>query len=181
MSDIIIARADAWLILAQTQKSEAHGLQLAAYVTGWVPRLAADQAYDVTRFLDQEAAAAQFGESCNDGSQPEDPVFLQDLQRKQVYAWEANFPPDEDADLPDIASVKSLIRKVSHDYGIRTPRLILNDDIRSAYDPGDNTLSLRGLKLLTVLHEMAHAIHVQNCDDEEGRPRTRAGLCLGRC
>jgi len=165
-------QADAWLLLGQRCQN---GVSLPSFTVAWSPRLAPDNLYQPKSHLDEASARRRFTQIIEADGHPSAKVFSTDFQQETFYNWEIISLDPYDRQIQDPASANSLIRTIALDYNIPKPPVVWRRTGRSNFNHGDSyELDLANLSLLEILHEMAHAIHLNaqnDCDiDQDASP-----------
>ena len=153
---------DAYLIVGK-RKREAKTLK--NHVVAWVSRHN-EQLSESKYFLDSRSATRYFNKTKNETHYPETPSLTKDWQKQRVYNWENKSLIPHALKINE-KEAKSLIRKVSRDFSIRQPKLKMEKVTWNAeYDSSTNTIHFGSRDNITLLHELAHAIHIKETDDE---------------
>lgn len=152
--------ADAWLV-----QGRAKGI----HIIGWVARQRPETVAHVRRFLDEASAAKAFSATIRTDDVPEALVMAQDWQQSRVYRWEDKHVLKFGRILDSPGKARSLMRRIAQDYGIECPKLCWTEhNGHSEYDADDNFINFGDRNSMTLLHEMAHAIHAQRLGEQMG-------------
>ena len=160
INKIYDSHADGYLILGKNKKKHS----LKKYVVGWVSRHEPDKIrkHETGKskfFADIDSAKKIFNKIIEEENQSNHDVFIKDWQKKKLYEWEDKYVLPYAKTL-DKKQIEALIKKVSKDYHIKTPKIEwFAAGNNSYYDNEDHLISLGMNDDLTALHEMAHVIH----------------------
>lgn len=134
---------------------EAHP---APFVLAWQKR-GKTKLRDIERFADWKTAKDAFNDAVTGDHFPKSKKFYNDDQQQKVYAWEY-MCVEPYAQKLNKREARALVKAVSKDYGMKSPKVTFtkNGDT-STYAPNDHAIELREHDNITVLHELAHAIH----------------------
>ncbi len=125
--------------------------------------------------LDQETFSSKgwltrtFNSTLRNDEWSDEPTFQNDTHAKPLYAWENKYLEPY---APRVSEKKArlIIRKVCNDYDIE-PTILRwrpdNDGKSSLYDPADHAIEFHHRDLVSLLHEIGHAIHFQ--DDKHAK------------
>lgn len=145
--------ADSYLVLGR--RAGRRG-----YVVAWQSRHS-DKIEEYYKFPRKKDARDIFNDMCRKNELPcESPVCDKDWQKQTLYDWEDEYLiPHSTAITEDCA--RKLIRKISREQGIRAPNLIWGDHINhSKYNENDHAIEFGHRDLISLLHEMAHALNI---------------------
>lgn len=150
--------ADAWLVLGKDAKGR--------FCTGWIARRKPDNLISCHRFLDEASAHVAFEDILKRDDVPHSLIIAPDWQKQTLYDWEDDNLSKFRIDLPNPAQARRLMRQIAADYDIDCPRLKwLDFTNHSEYDEDENIIYYGARDNITLLHEMAHAIHyAQLCE-----------------
>jgi hypothetical protein len=158
------ANVDGYLVVGQKRKKDNSSLK--NHVVGWISRHK-DQLHESRYFMDKGSAKRYYNQVIlNDHKKPECSVFMKDWQKQKLYSWENTLVKNHGLKLNE-KQAKSIIRKVSREYGIPAPKLKMEKITwHSEYDDEKNIIHFGSRDNITLLHELAHAIHTKQLDDE---------------
>lgn len=147
---------DAYLCLGRLNASPSIG----DFVVGWHSRskLLGNHLREPHRFLDEASAARHFLRVIREGELPASPTLYRDWQKQAVYKWEQTFCEPHGVRL-DKAQGEAIIRKVSRDYGIAPPKLVMRpENSHSEFNSDSNQIAFGHRDSITLLHELGHAV-----------------------
>ena len=165
------AELDAYVVFAKNNKADAKGKpSLKRFIVGWQGRHKPEKILVSKKFLDYESAEEHYQmlvEEIDDPDFEYDEVF-QDAQKKQVYSWEDNAViPLLNGKKINKTEAESLVRKVSRDYGIKAPKINWKKYADSSeYDSELNEIDFGHRDEISLLHELAHAIHGKHSETD---------------
>lgn len=137
------------------------------FKAGWLSR---DQEHfiELQHFSRQSRASQHFNDAAHGDITPESNAVYEDHQRHAVYAWEDEYIAAFATKL-DETDMQKLVRKVARMERQRAPKIRFKEEGRSSHFlPADYAIEFGHRDDITVLHEMAHAIHF-NMNDERGK------------
>lgn len=147
--------ADAYVIIGKVKNKKT----LKKYVVGWVSRHADTRILKPHYFPDDNSAIEHFIESAEYEDIPNRKKITKDWQQDDVYDW-LSHDLDQYEKKMTKKDMVALIKKVSKDYGIKAPTLRwIKKQNYSYYEDDMHRISMGHRENLTLLHEMAHAIH----------------------
>lgn len=155
--------ADAYLVYGKIKNQNS----LKQYVVGWQPRHAENHLLDPRYFLDGDSATEFYLDTVRNDDQPHRKKLLKDWQQQRVYGW-------EDTELSPYckkmtkAEMTTLVKQVAGDHGIKIPKIKwLKEQEYSDYSSWGHTVRFGHRDNISVLHEMAHAIHDRTHDRDD--------------
>lgn len=155
--------ADAYLVYGKTKKKNS----LKQYVVGWQPRHAENHLLDPHYFLDDDSAIEFYLNTVRNDDQPYRKKLLKDWQQQRVYEWEENELAPYTKKMTK-TEITALVKQVAKDHGIKIPKIKwLKEREYSDYAFWSNTIRFGHRDNISVLHEMAHAIHDKTHDRED--------------
>ncbi len=138
------------------------------FSVAWMPRDKNDL-YSEHKFRSEKQAKKFFIKAASGQIEPDEHKALEDIQRDQLYAWENSFISPFAKRL-DEKAIHALVRRVAKEHNIRKPKVIFLDDGEdSYYDDEIHAIALGTKDDIYTLHEMAHAIHEEQCIAEDDR------------
>ena len=154
--------ADAYLVIGTAKN--AH--RLPGTITGWHAR-EDDKLYYKRHFLDSDSAHLHFDSEMVDTDVIIDNIFSNDHQQQTVYDWE------DQVILPygrsiTVREARAIITKVADDNGMPCPKLVWESHTNhSEYDECENRIYFGHRDLISLLHELAHALYHERRDGEK--------------
>lgn len=153
--------ADAWLVLGRDAKGR--------FATGWIARQNPEKIISCRRFLDEASAQAAYMEILEEDSIPDALTTAPDWKKQALYDWEDDNLSGVRRELKNAAQGRKLLRQIAEDYDIDCPRLKWGEFTdHSEYDEDDNVILFGARDNTTLLHEMAHAIHIAQLGEQQG-------------
>lgn len=160
--------ADAYLVFGKIKNKKS----LKQYVVGWQPRHAEKRLLDPHYFLDDDSAIEFYLATVIDDNQPYRKKLLKDWQQQRVYDWEEQALGLYTKKMTK-AEMTALVKQVAIDHGIKIPKVkFLKEQEYSDYSFWSNTIRFGHRDNISVLHEIAHAIHdnIHNREDVAHHP-----------
>jgi hypothetical protein len=144
------------------------GNRLPRAVVGWMPRMKPETLLCTRSFPDIRASVKAYKTITESGEFPDKLLNAADLFKKKVYEWEdKTLLPYFDSPIPDIATARTILQRISRELAIRCPKLVwLDEEQNSYYDDDTNTIEFGHRSLLPLLHEVAHGLqNLKSCND----------------
>lgn len=156
------AELDAYVVLAKHNMREK-GLK--RFVVGWHSRHDDTKLASRKAFIDYESAEKYYEDFINGANEPEYKRIYKDWQQYKVYSWEAD-TLEGDARILTEDEARAIIKKVSRDYGMKPPKLVWKKRKTeySTYDENDHQIDFGHRDEISLLHEIAHAVHAHNAE-----------------
>lgn len=153
--------ADAYLVIGTAKNARS----LPGTITGWHAR-GDERLYYKRHFLDADSAHIHFNKEMTDTDVIIDTIFRADRQQHAVYDWEDRvILPHGRTITPKEA--RAMIARVSDDNDMARPRLVWEEHTNhSEYDECDNRIHFGHRDVISLLHELAHAVYHHRRDGE---------------
>ena len=155
------ARIDGYFVFAKNKDQNS----LQKYVVGWYSRHQENELASYKAFTDASSAHQYFKEQLDNETAPRNAVFNKDFQDNDVYSWEEKYVEPQALTITP-KQAKAMIKKVCDDYDI--PEVMLKwkkMQGASYYIEEDNKIEFGHRDNISLLHELAHAIHAHDTDN----------------
>lgn len=156
---------DAYMVMGRVKNKNADR----PYIVGWKSRHNED-VIETRDFKNEKRARRAFNKAVKKNDIPETTDFQNDYQQQRLYDWETKYLDKLDRKVGK-KEAKELVVRVAADYGIEPPKIKWHKDPKettSTYDENDHLIEMGYGQnyLITVLHEMAHALDSEHNEDE---------------
>jgi len=170
MKDITVFRelydphADGYLVTGRLKDESAPK----PYIMGWRRRhgqtLIEPRSYSSKGWLTRS-----FREALENDEWPHDRQFFNDRHKDRLYRWEDQYLAPHTQRISE-KQARQLIKDVSKDYGIEPPALRWRAENASSsfYLGQDHSITFHHRDRVSLLHEIGHAIHGQNDENDKG-------------
>ncbi len=146
---------DGYLILGRNRDETT----LKRWVVGWYSRHSPTRLARRKSFADEESARAMLDVAYQTALSPAHEKFSKDWQKHTVYLWEDIDLAGHQIELTR-QEARALVAKVCDDYNIEPPELVWSQKKGSEYFPASHRIRFGHRDLISLLHELAHAIHL---------------------
>ncbi|AEP10705.1 hypothetical protein MICA_2403 [Micavibrio aeruginosavorus ARL-13] len=153
--------ADAYLVIGTAR----NGARLPGTITAWHAR-GDEQLYYKRHFIDADSAHIHFNNEMTETDVIVDAIFRADHQQQAVYDWEDRvILPHGHTITPKQA--RAMIALVADDNDMPRPKLVWEDHTNhSEYDECENRIHFGHRDIISLLHELAHAVYHHRRDGD---------------
>ncbi len=161
--------ADACLVRG-ILRDEVARPRAARHVVGWIARAAPQTLLAPRRCLDAASAIRVFQETLETDDVPPALVRARDWQKKRVYDWENELLVPQAEPVEGVKTARAILRQVARDLAIPCPKLVWREPggEDSEYDDDCHEISFGHREKISLLHEMAHAVHAVRTGERLG-------------
>jgi hypothetical protein len=139
------------------------------YILGWRTRkgqtLIEPQTYKSKGWLTRS-----FQKAISQDQWPDNEIFRRDTHQQRLYDWENACLVPQTIRVSE-KKAREVIKRVCSDYNIERTMLRWRPDNEgkpSLYDPSEHSIEFRHRDLVSLLHELGHAIHEENGENDKG-------------